>query len=308
MPRELVAVAPRQPVLREYEDGPVPADSVRIQVEFGAPQTRHRTDGVLRIQQRKFSDGTWEYVRRKKLLKSGTMLKVSLLGKRVTSHGHLKETHTWRAGSVLKMPDQMSWKEAVCYDPLHFAMSAIRDGKVRVGERVAVFGLGAIGLMTVQMARVAGADFVAAVDPLERRRKVAEKTGAELVIDPTACNVGEVLKEATGGLGVDVAVETSAIYEALDDALRSVTFEGTIVYAGRSESMYGWTRPRCCCACQHSEHNLCAPPTAIRTAIIRVGISDVSLILAGSGSKKVDLTVKVSLIQWCRLKIQSKPT
>ena len=37
MPKELVAIAPRQPVLREYEDGPVPADSVRVQVEFGAP-------------------------------------------------------------------------------------------------------------------------------------------------------------------------------------------------------------------------------------------------------------------------------
>ena len=38
MPRELIAIAPRQPVLREYEDGPVPADSVRVQVEFGAPK------------------------------------------------------------------------------------------------------------------------------------------------------------------------------------------------------------------------------------------------------------------------------
>ena len=59
------------------------------------------------------------------------------------------------------------------------------------------------------------------------------------MIDPTACNTGEVLKEATGGLGVDVAVETSAIYEALDDALRSVTFEGTIVYAGRAKACTG---------------------------------------------------------------------
>ena len=74
----------------------------------------------------------------------------------------------------------MTWKEAVCYDPAHFAMSAIRDGKVRVGERVAVFGLGAIGLMTVQMARIAGADFVAAVDPIERRRKSLQRLGQNL--------------------------------------------------------------------------------------------------------------------------------
>ncbi len=238
MPKELVAVAPRQPVLREYEDGPVPADSVRVQVEFGAPKRGTELTAYYGYNNPSFPLRLGNMCVGK-IVEIGDDVEGFEIGERVTNHGHLKETHTWRADSVLKMPDRMTWKEAVCYDPAHFAMSAIRDGKVRVGERVAVFGLGAIGLMTVQMARIAGADFVAAVDPIERRRKVAEKTGAELVIDPTASNVGEVLKEATDGLGVDVAVETSAIYEALDDALRSVTFEGTIVYAGRAKACTG---------------------------------------------------------------------
>ena len=72
-----------------------------------------------------------------KIVEIGDAVEGFEIGERVANHGHLKETHTWRAGSVLKMPDQMTWKEAVCYDPTHFAMSAIRDGKVRVGERVA---------------------------------------------------------------------------------------------------------------------------------------------------------------------------
>ena len=238
MPKELIAVAPRQPVLREYEDGPVPADHVRVQVEFGAPKRGTELTAYYGYNGANFPQGLGNMCVGK-IIEIGEDVEGFEIGERVTHHGHLKETHTWRANSVLRMPDHMTWKEAVCYDPLHFAMSAIRDGKVRVGERVAVFGLGAIGLMTVQMARIAGADFVAAVDPLERRRRVAEKTGAELVIDPTTSNTGEVLKEATGGLGVDVAVETSAVYEALDDALRSVTFEGTIVYAGRAKACTG---------------------------------------------------------------------
>ena len=238
MPRELVAVALRQPALREYEDGPVPADSVRVQVEFGSPKRGTELTAYYGYHGTTFPMGLGNMCVGK-IIEIGGDVEGFDIGERVTNHGHLRETHTWRADSVHKMPDRMTWKEAVCYDPAHFGMSAIRDGKVRVGERVAVFGLGAIGLMTVQMARIAGADFVAAVDPLERRRKAAENTGAELVIDPTACNVGDVLKEATGGLGVDVAVETSAIYEALDDALRAVTFEGTIVYAGHAKACTG---------------------------------------------------------------------
>ena len=65
MPKELVAVAPRQPVLREYEEGPHPRRQHPGSSRIRSTQTRHRTDGILRIQQRKFSTRTWEYVRRK---------------------------------------------------------------------------------------------------------------------------------------------------------------------------------------------------------------------------------------------------
>ena len=238
MPKELVAVAPRRPVLREYEEGPLSADSVRVHVEFGAPKRGTELTAYYGYNNARFPLGLGNMCFGR-VVEVGDEVEGFTIGERVAGHGHLKETHTWAAGRVLKMPDGMTWKEAVCYDPAHFAMSAIRDGKVRVGERVAVFGLGAIGLMTVQMARIAGADFVAAVDPIARRRAVAEKTGAELIIDPAAGSAGEALKAATGGLGVDVAVETSAVYEALDDALRGVTFEGTIVYAGRAKACTG---------------------------------------------------------------------
>lgn len=238
MPRELVAVSPRQPILREYEDGPVPDDSVRVQVEFGAPKRGTEMTMYYGLRGAGFPQGLGNMCVGN-IIEIGDAVEGLEIGERVANHGHLKETHTWRAGSVLKMPDRMTWKEAVCYDPAHFALAAIRDGQVRAGDRVAVFGLGAIGLMTQQFAQVAGADFVACVDPIGRRRSVAEKTGADLVLDSTACNVGEVLHEATGGLGLDVAIETSANYRALDDAIRSVAFEGTVVVAGWAKECKG---------------------------------------------------------------------
>ena len=238
MPKELVAIAPRQPVLRDYEDGPLPADSVRVQVEFGAPKRGTEMTMYYGLRGAGFPQGLGNMCVGK-VSEIGSEVEGVEIGERVAGYGHLKETHTWNAQRILKMNERMTWKEAVCYDPAHFALAAVRDGQVRVGDRVAVFGLGALGLMSQQFAKIAGADFVAVVDPIEGRRAVAEKTGADLVLDSTACNVGEALKEATGGLGVDVAIETSANYHALDDAIRSVAFEGTVVVVGWAKECKG---------------------------------------------------------------------
>ena len=238
MPKELIAVAPRQPVLREYEDDPVPKDSVRVQVEFGAPKRGTEMTMYYGHRGAGFPHGLGNMCVGK-IIEIGDGVEDLEIGERVAGHGHLKETHTWKEDSVLTMPERMTWKEAVCYDPAHFALSAIRDGQVRAGDRVAIFGLGAIGLMTQQFAQQAGADFIACIDPIEKRCEVAEKIGADFVLDPRVWNIGDVLKVETGDLGVDVAIETSANYDALDEAIRSVAFEGTVVVVGWAKECTG---------------------------------------------------------------------
>ena len=61
---------------------------------------------------------------------------------------------------------------------------AVRDGHVRIGDAVAVFGMGAIGLLALQLARLAGAHPVIAVDPIPLRREVAREVGADLTLEP----------------------------------------------------------------------------------------------------------------------------
>ena len=78
MPRELVAVAPRQPVLREYEDEQVPADSVRVQVEFGAPKRGTELTAYYGYNNANFPQGLGNMCVGK-LLKLGTTLTVSRL-------------------------------------------------------------------------------------------------------------------------------------------------------------------------------------------------------------------------------------
>jgi threonine dehydrogenase-like Zn-dependent dehydrogenase len=140
---------------------------------------------------------------------------------------------------LLQVPDAMPWKSALCLDPAQFALGGIRDGNVRLGDHVAVFGLGAIGAIAAQMARAAGAAYVAVVDPIQKRRDAAVEVGADAAFDPLCEDVGLELKRATNRAGVDVAIETSGNEQALQQALRGLGYGGTIAFVGWARSFSG---------------------------------------------------------------------
>lgn len=113
------------------------------------------------------------------------------------------------------------------------ALQAVHDASIKVGDAVAVSGLGAIGLLVVQLAARNGADPIIALDPLPARRALAESLGATVAFDPTgAPAVGAIVKEANDGRGVDTAIETSGIAAGLHGAIGSVTVGGRVVSVG----------------------------------------------------------------------------
>jgi len=150
-------------------------------------------------------------------------------GDRVAGFLPVRDTHVVPAERLLPAPAGVDPRSLLCLDPAEVALSGIRDGAVRLGERVAICGLGAIGLMAVQLARLAGATWVAAIDPSARRREVARELGADLLLDPSSCDAGRAIKEATDTMGVDVVIECSGAGAALHDALRAVRYAGTVV-------------------------------------------------------------------------------
>jgi threonine dehydrogenase-like Zn-dependent dehydrogenase len=150
------------------------------------------------------------------------------VGDRVFAYGSFREDHVWPE-AVRKLPEGVPWQAATCLDPADFALGAVRDGNVRIGDAVAVFGMGAIGLMAIQIAKTAGAYPVIAVEPLELRRQVALECGADLALDPTSCDAGLEIKKATGKRGADVCIEYSGSHLALQAALRGVAYLGTVV-------------------------------------------------------------------------------
>jgi len=120
------------------------------------------------------------------------------------------------------------WKAATCLDPATYAFTALRDSNIRIGDSVAIFSLGAIGLTAVALAKMAGCHPIIAIDPVESRRQAAEILGADIVLDPAGLDTGMKLRELTGWRGVDKIIEYSGAVPALNAALRGIAFGGTI--------------------------------------------------------------------------------
>jgi len=152
-------------------------------------------------------------------------------GDRVYGYMPVREIQTLDARGLRPL-GTLPPEDAICIDPAHVAFVAVRDGKVRLGDFVAVFGLGAIGLMTVQAARASGARLVIAVDLLATRRDRALALGADIALDPAAGDSALAIKQATDLDGVDVALETSGADPALRDAIRCIRQCGTVVGVG----------------------------------------------------------------------------
>jgi 2-desacetyl-2-hydroxyethyl bacteriochlorophyllide A dehydrogenase len=143
-----------------------------------------------------------------------------------------RETQTFGVADALALPDALEPERATLVHTTAIALQAVHDAEIRLGDRVAVFGLGTFGLLALQIARLSGADWIAAIDPLATRRTLAESLGADRTLDPTAGDVGLELRELTERQGVDVAIEFTGRYDALHQALRSVRRSGTVVASG----------------------------------------------------------------------------
>jgi 2-desacetyl-2-hydroxyethyl bacteriochlorophyllide A dehydrogenase len=112
------------------------------------------------------------------------------------------------------------------------ALNALLAADVRLGDRVAVFGQGVIGLLATRLAVIAGAEVVA-VDSIDRRLDAARAMGASEVFAADAPGgSGAAVRAWSGGVGVDSAIELSGNDRALHEAVRAVVVDGTVAASG----------------------------------------------------------------------------
>jgi len=131
--------------------------------------------------------------------------------------GALREYLAWSTACLHSLPDTLSDEDGVMLEPLGVAIHAVDLGKLRVGMTVGVFGCGPIGLLVIQIARLAGATEVFVTEPLPHRLEAARDLDA---------------REWKPGQDVDVAFEVAGENAALETAVAAVKPGGRVLLAG----------------------------------------------------------------------------
>jgi L-iditol 2-dehydrogenase len=146
--------------------------------------------------------------------------------------GFFRDYVTLPAENLLPLPPELSPAEATLFEPLAVVLHSMAFVSPRLGERVAVFGAGPIGLLTVAVLKLAGVGRVWAIEPVAHRRELARRLGADAALDPAAEDpVGRLLAD-TGGRGVDVAVDCAAQGPSMNQALAVTRYAGRVVITG----------------------------------------------------------------------------
>ena len=140
-----------------------------------------------------------------------------------STDGALRTLMAWPERKVHRLPDSVSDPEGALVEPLGVALHAFDLGHIRPGMSAGVFGCGPIGLLLVQVLRLAGATAILAIDPLAHRVGAAEAMGATQVFQA---------KQLPRGAGIDVAFEAAGEDGALESAIDAARPGGRVVIVG----------------------------------------------------------------------------
>lgn len=144
--------------------------------------------------------------------------------------------------NLAKIPDELTDEDVVLLsDVASTGFSGAESGGVKIGDSVAVFALGPIGLCAAIGAKLMGAALVIGTDSDESRLEFAKNMGVDVVLNTNESDIVAEIKRLTGG-GADVSIEALGIQETFENALRCLRPGGTLsslgVYSGKLQVPY----------------------------------------------------------------------
>lgn len=147
--------------------------------------------------------------------------------------GAFCEYVAWPRHCLFPLPEALSDTDGAMLEPVGIAMETVGLGGIQPGMVVGVYGCGPIGLLTIQMAKLAGAAEIIATDKLDHRMEFAQQIGATAVFKANDAGDERVLiKQATRGRGVDVAFEAAGANPAVETAIETARPGATVVLCG----------------------------------------------------------------------------
>jgi threonine dehydrogenase-like Zn-dependent dehydrogenase len=135
--------------------------------------------------------------------------------------------------NLARVPDGLTDEEVLmCPDIMSTGFAGAESGGIGIGDNVAVFAQGPIGLCATLGARLRGASTIIAVEAVAERVKVARQLGADHVVDFRRVDPVEEIRRLTGGRGVDVAIEALGTQRTFEACLRVLRPGGTLSSLG----------------------------------------------------------------------------
>lgn len=143
----------------------------------------------------------------------------------IHENGGFAEYVVVKEANVFALPDTLSYELAALIEPLAVVLQAIRKSKFKIGDSVALFGAGPIGLLLSESLRAAGASKIFVAEVSEERRKLALEMGADIVINPIEEDAVQVIKDNTNG-GVDVSFDVAGVEATFNQSLDCIKPNG----------------------------------------------------------------------------------
>lgn len=177
-----------------------------------------------------------------KIVAVGDKVKSFKLGDRVfVEYGGHKNYIVKNIKNVYKIPDKVSFEEAVFTKVASFPLAAVRRSRLEIGESIVIVGLGMLGLFGVQFARLCGGLPVIAVGNREIRRDKARQYGADYVFDPTDPDLTKKILDITEKKavvrGASVIIETSGSEDGVIKCLEYAARRGRVILNGCQREM-----------------------------------------------------------------------
>lgn len=143
-----------------------------------------------------------------------------------------------------KLPEGMSLQEGALVEPLAVAVHIVKQGGVRPGDSVVVFGAGPVGLLCCAVAKAFGASKIVTVDINEERLAFAQKYAATAAFRSQKESVEEsaarLIKECDLGDGADVIIDASGAEVCIQTAVHALRVGGTYVQGGMGKPEITW--------------------------------------------------------------------
>lgn len=205
------------------------------------------TGTEMTVFNRRFEPGThWDqwvsypfrpgYLVAGEIIAVGEGVKDFAVGDRVAARGPHESHLCFNTADVVRIPAGVTDEQACWMGLGKITQVGVRAAAHALGDRVVVIGLGLLGQLVVQYARLSGASEVIAIDTADVRLTMAAKHGATVMLNTTADRAREQVLAATGGAGADVIYDITGHPAVLASALGLARQFGTVVLLGDTGS------------------------------------------------------------------------